>query len=59
MVVRAECRAVVNFGDSVKVLLSWQKAPHLPEEYLWINMLKERMTFVQSKFYRITIEEGD
>ena len=59
MQVKAECRSVVPFNGSVKVLLVWQKSPNLPEEYCWLNCLREREAFVQGKTYSVTIGEGD
>ena len=58
MQVKAECRAAVQFNGSVKVLLVWQHSPNHPEEYCWLNVLKEREAFSGGKTYRITIEEG-
>jgi len=59
MQVKAECRAVVQFGQSQKVLLVWQKSPNHAEEYCWLNVLKERQEFVRGQTYPITIGEGD
>jgi len=57
MQVKAECRAAVDFGDSVRVMLAWQQTPMEPEQYCWLNIRKEHCHFVRGKHYRLTIEE--